>query len=69
LVVPRDAVVSQGGESWVYVKRALGFEKQAIKTGEGNDLELVVLSGLDPGTEVERTPGPAGPDATRSAGL
>ena len=69
LVVPRDAVVRQGGESWVYVKRGLGFEKQAIKTGEGNDLELVVLSGLDPGTEVERMPGPAGADATRSAGL
>ena len=69
LLVPRDAVVSQGGESWVYVKHALGFEKRAIKTGEGNDLELVVLSGLDPGTEVERTPGPAGPGAGRSAGL
>jgi HlyD family secretion protein len=69
LVVPREAVVSQGGESWVYVKRALGFEKQAIKTGEGNDLEVVILSGLEPGMEVERSPEPAAPDGTRSAGL
>ncbi len=58
LVVPRDAVVSQGGKSWVYVKRALGFEKQAVKTGDEGDLEVVVLSGLEPGMEVERHPEP-----------
>jgi multidrug efflux pump subunit AcrA (membrane-fusion protein) len=58
LVVPRDAVVSQDGKSWVYVKRALGFEKQAVKTGEEDDLEVVVLSGLEPGMEVERNPEP-----------
>ena len=56
VVVPREAVVRKGGESWVYVKRALGFEKQAVKTGEENDLEVVVLSGLEPGMEVQRNP-------------
>ena len=54
LVVPRDAVVSRDGKSWVYVKRALGFEKQAVETGDEDDLDVVVLSGLKPGMEVER---------------
>ena len=56
LVVPRDAVVKQDGKSWVYVKRTLGFEKRAVKTGAEDDLEVVVLTGLEPGTEVERNP-------------
>ena len=54
LVVPRDAVVVQDGKSWVYIKRTLGFEKQAVKTGDEDDFEVVVLSGLEPGMEVER---------------
>ena len=58
LAVPRDAVVKQDGRSWVYVKRALGFEKQAVKTGDEDDLEVVVLSGLEPGMQVERNPEP-----------
>jgi cobalt-zinc-cadmium efflux system membrane fusion protein len=58
LVVPRDAVVIRDGKSWVYVKRALGFEKQAVKTGDEDDLEVVVLSGLEPGMQVERNPEP-----------
>ncbi len=56
LVAPREAVVRQDGKSWVYVKRALGFEKRAIETGDEDDLEVVVLSGLDAGMEVERNP-------------
>jgi hypothetical protein len=32
----------------------LGFEKQAVKTGDEDDFEVVVLSGLEPGMEVER---------------
>ena len=59
LVAPRDAVVRQGGKSWVYVKRALGFEKQAIETADENDLEVVVRSGVEAGMEVERNPEPA----------
>jgi len=58
LVVPREAVVRQDGKSWVYVKRTLRFEKQAIETGPEDDLEIVVLSGLEPGMEVERNPEP-----------
>jgi multidrug efflux pump subunit AcrA (membrane-fusion protein) len=56
LVVPREAVVRKDGKSWVYVKHALGFEKQAVKTGDEDDIEVVVLSGLEPGMEVERNP-------------
>jgi len=56
IVVPRDAVVREDGRSWVYVKHALGFEKQAVKTGAEDDLEVIVLSGLEPGMEVERNP-------------
>jgi HlyD family secretion protein len=56
LLVPRDAVVRKDGKSWVYVKHTLGFEKQAVETGDEDDLEVVVLSGLEPGIEVERNP-------------
>jgi multidrug efflux pump subunit AcrA (membrane-fusion protein) len=56
LVVPREAVVKKDGKSWVYVKHTLGFEKQAVKTGDEDDLGVVVLSGLEPGMEVERNP-------------
>jgi multidrug efflux pump subunit AcrA (membrane-fusion protein) len=61
LVVPRDAVVvAQDGKSWVWVKGALGFEKRAVETGDSNDLEVVITSGLEPGMEIERHSG-AGP--------
>ena len=60
LVVPREAVVRKDGKSWVYVKRALGFEKRAVTTGDEDDLEVVILSGLEPGMEVERNPESAG---------
>ena len=56
LVVPREAVVRQDGKSWVYVKHALGVEKRAVETGDEDDLEVVVLSGLEPEMEVERHP-------------
>jgi len=56
LVVPRDAVVTQDGKSWVWVKGALGFEKRAVKTGDSNDLEVVITTGLEPGMEIERHP-------------
>ena len=62
LVVPRQAVLHQDGKSWVVVKRAWGVEKQAVETGAEDDLEVVILSGLEPGMEVERDPG-----GTRSA--
>ncbi len=58
LLVPRDALVKRDGKAWVYVKRALGFEKQAVETGDEDDLEVVVRSGLEPGMEVERNPEP-----------
>ena len=56
LVVPREAVVRKDGKSWVYAKRTLGFEKRAVETGDEDDREVVVLSGLEPGIEVERNP-------------
>lgn len=59
LVVPREVVVREGGKSCVYVRRTLGFEKQAINTGDEDDLEIVVLSGLEPGMEVQLNPEPA----------
>ena len=60
LVAPRDAVLTQDGKSWVWVKGALGFEKRAVKTGDSNDLEVVITSGLEPGMEIQRHPGGSG---------
>jgi len=64
LVVPRDAVVTSDGKSWVYVRGALGFEKRAVRTGDSNDLDVVITSGLEPGTEVARKPPAAGDGST-----
>jgi len=52
LLVPREAVQPEGGESVVYVKGASGFEKRTVEVGSRNGTHAVVLAGLQAGEEV-----------------
>jgi HlyD family secretion protein len=56
LLAPRDALMVENGKTFVWVKRAAGFEKQPVTIGLSNDLEAVVLSGLEAGDVVRRNP-------------
>ncbi len=57
LLVPRDSVIAENGQSYVEAKSGLGFEKHGVKLGPENDVEVVVESGLRAGDLVERNIG------------
>jgi HlyD family secretion protein len=61
LLAPRDALMVENGKTFVWVKRAAGFEKRLATIGLSNDIETVVLSGLEAGDVVRRNPGEAPP--------
>jgi hypothetical protein len=46
LSIPLEAVVNEGGFSYVYKRDGSGIIKQMIATGAANDNEIVVLRGL-----------------------
>ncbi|MBI1749933.1 MAG: HlyD family efflux transporter periplasmic adaptor subunit [Acidobacteria bacterium] len=54
LVVPRDALITEDGQTYLNVKRGLGFEKAAVTLGATSDTEAVILSGVAPGAVVQR---------------
>jgi multidrug resistance efflux pump len=56
LVLPREAIVSQNGETAVMVMRNGDMEKRAIKIGTMNEYEAVIESGVEEGTVVARNP-------------
>ena len=56
LSVPLEAVVSEGGYSYVYKKDGRGVAKQMIETGAMNDNEIVVRNGLTKDDRVLLTP-------------
>jgi HlyD family secretion protein len=57
LLAPRDALIRENGKTYVSVKSGAGFEKRLVTVGQSNDLEAVVLTGLDSGDVVRRNPG------------
>ncbi len=57
LVVPRQCVKFESGNSYVWVKTSGSFEKRQVKTGANNDAEVVVLSGLQEGDVVGKAEG------------
>jgi multidrug resistance efflux pump len=61
LLAPRDALVMEDGKTFVWVKHGAGFEKRPITIGQENDIESVVLSGLNAGDLVRRNPEEARP--------
>jgi hypothetical protein len=54
LVVPRDAITSEGGRSIVRVQQRGAFEDTTVTIGAMNAHEAVVTSGLDEGAVIER---------------
>jgi multidrug efflux pump subunit AcrA (membrane-fusion protein) len=61
LLAPRDALILENGKTFVWVKHGAGFEKRPVSMGQSNDIEAVVLSGLDLGDLVRRNPGETPP--------
>jgi len=54
VVLPRDAVASENGQSFVRVKNGFGFELRKVNLGAMSDFEVVIQSGLEPGAVVLR---------------
>jgi len=61
LLAPRDALMMENGKAYVSVKRGASFEKRPVTLGHSNDVEAVVLSGLEAGDVVRRNPGETSP--------
>jgi len=61
LLAPRDALVLENGKPYAWARRGASFEKRPVTTGQTNDVEAVVLSGLLAGDVVRRNPGEAPP--------
>ena len=54
VVVPRDAVSSENGQSFVRVKNGFGFESRKVDLGAMSDFEVVIQSGVEPGAVILR---------------
>jgi hypothetical protein len=54
VVVPRDAVSSENGQSFVRVKNGFGFESRKVDLGAMSDFEVVIQSGIEPGAVILR---------------
>lgn len=60
LVVPVQSVESDKSGSFVWLRSGSGFQKRQVQTGPENDLEIVIVSGLQAGDEIrENAPMPA----------
>src|SRR5204863_1678421 len=56
LSVPLEAVVSEGGFSYVFKKNGRSVTRQMVETGTMNDNEIVVKRGLSAGERVMLAP-------------
>jgi multidrug resistance efflux pump len=56
LVAPRDAVVMENGKTFVLAKNGSGYERREVKLGAANDVEQVIVSGVEKGAVVLRNP-------------
>ena len=67
LVVPRQAVVQEGGKPRVFVASGEGFEPRRVETA-GSSLGLVVVTaGLEEGERIALSPPSAGGESESSA--
>jgi HlyD family secretion protein len=55
IVVPRDAVVRDGGKAYVLVGNGSNFERREVTLAAMGDLEAAIESGLEEGTTVLRS--------------
>jgi HlyD family secretion protein len=56
LVAQRDTVFTENGKSFVKVKIGSGYEKREVKLGAANDVEQVIVSGVEKGAVLLRNP-------------
>ena len=56
LVAPRESVIPEGHDKYVWVKTGLGLRKQQVTTGPQNDTQVVIQSGVSAGDVLERNP-------------
>lgn len=68
IVVPRDAVFTEGNQTYVRVGRGGSFEKRAVKISSMSDTEAVIESGLDAGAVVQRAAGSVPANGAGTAG-
>jgi hypothetical protein len=54
LVAPRDAIVTENARAYVEVKNGSGYERREVKLGPANDVEQVILSGVEKGAVLLR---------------
>jgi multidrug efflux pump subunit AcrA (membrane-fusion protein) len=51
-LIPRGAIVEQDGKTYVFAKQGVNFVKREVKTGDMNDTQIVIQSGVSAGEEV-----------------
>lgn len=56
LVAPRDAIIADNGRQYVVIRSGSSYEKREVKLGPANDVEQVILSGVEKGAVVLRNP-------------
>ncbi len=56
LVTQRDTVVAENGKTFVRVKSGSSYEKREVKLGAANDVEQVIISGVEKGAVLLRNP-------------
>lgn len=56
LVAPRDAVIADNGRHFVVVKNGSSYDKREVQVGAVNDVEQVILSGVEKGAVLLRNP-------------
>jgi HlyD family secretion protein len=49
LVAPRDTIITEKARTYVAVKSGSGYERREVKVGPANDVEQVILSGVEKG--------------------
>ncbi|HET6844880.1 MAG TPA: efflux RND transporter periplasmic adaptor subunit [Candidatus Angelobacter sp.] len=56
LVAARDTILNENGHSYVWVKNRFSYEKREVKLGPANDVEQVIISGVEKGAVLRRHP-------------
>jgi HlyD family secretion protein len=57
LVAPRDTVLTENGQNFVFAQSGSGYDKREVKLGAVNDVEQVIVSGVEKGAVLLRNPG------------
>jgi multidrug efflux pump subunit AcrA (membrane-fusion protein) len=52
ILVPRSAVIRDGGSSYILVRDAGSWKKNRVRTGSGNSQQVEISSGVDSGETV-----------------